>query len=86
MKVCSYCNGLKHLEQQCPACKNLMDDQGKLVDYLDDYSPYLDVGITKMVDGDRQSVKSDHCIHVLRCKSCDRDEVVVIEEEPIEKG
>ncbi|WP_085506868.1 hypothetical protein [Thalassobacillus devorans] len=70
MVICPICNGIEEVEDRCPDCSNQMVDHGKIVDYLDDYSPYLEVMLTKMVDGDPDSATVQQCIHVIQCVEC----------------
>jgi len=54
-----------------------MDDQGAVVNYYDDYSPYLLDEITNNVDG----VGKDQCLHLFRCTSCGFEHNYAIQRE-----
>ncbi len=72
--ICPVCNGLEQYFIECINCSGLMVDQGPLVDYLDDYSPYLSNDITQMVDG----ASYDKCVHLYLCEICGHDERIEI--------
>ncbi|WP_234400736.1 hypothetical protein [Virgibacillus senegalensis] len=55
-----------------------MTDQGKVVDFMGDYSPYLDIEIVKTVDGVRDSTSSNTCVHLFQCLGCDAQMTEVI--------
>ncbi|MYL32386.1 hypothetical protein GLW08_06390 [Pontibacillus yanchengensis] len=80
MFVCPLCNGLQTIVVHCPACNWEMKEQGRVVDYLDDYSPYLDDEGLKLVDGDQNSSEEHECVHLYQCTKCDRDRHVSINE------
>ncbi|WP_034428979.1 hypothetical protein [Caldisalinibacter kiritimatiensis] len=73
--VCPLCNGLYEHYVSCPSCGKQMTDQGPLVDYYDEYSPYLSNDTTQLVDG----VSHEKCVHVFKCTSCNRDKRIQIE-------
>lgn len=58
--VCPICNGLADYTIKCPDCGNRMEARGAIQDYFDDYSPYLDKGITQQADG----VEYNRCVHI----------------------
>lgn len=80
MAVCPLCNGLRKIHEACPNCNKEMEDTGKVMDYYDDYSAYLDINTLKKVDGFPNSIKNGECPHLLSCPSCGHDEVVLIKE------
>lgn len=81
---CPLCNGLTTIVYPCKAChNNYMDDFGKVMDYYDDYSAYLETDIQKETDGDPQSVNLSICKHLLSCSQCGKDEVISIHEMDI---
>lgn len=80
MAVCPLCNGLASVSILCPKCQAHLDDHGKITDYLDDYSSYLDIDMTKMVDGDSESLENDQCLHYFYCNHCHYDVVKIIDE------
>ncbi len=77
--VCPLCNGLYEIQQKCFICNNDMVDRGPIVNYLDDYSPYLLDDITTLVDG----VEKEKCVHLFYCNNCNYDKRVVISKKEI---
>lgn len=73
--ICPLCNGLYYYAEICPYCHSIMIDKGALVNYFDDYSPYLLDEISHFTDG----VSKDKCIHVFYCKNCNIEKNVSIE-------
>lgn len=51
-----------------------MDDCGRVQDYYDDYSPYLNYSITDKADGEPPGI----CQHLFTCHNCGRDMAVNI--------
>jgi hypothetical protein len=47
-----------------------MYDQGRVTDFLDDYSPYLDQKYTDLVDGLPMSIETGDCVHLFTCENC----------------
>jgi len=72
--ICPLCNGLFENNYKCEKCHGAVDDVGPIVNYLDDYSPYLSNDITQLVDG----VAHDKCLHLYKCNSCDYDKRVEV--------
>lgn len=72
--ICPVCNGLEEQFIECPQCSEIMVDQGPLIDYLDDYSPYLSRDITQRVDG----APHDKCVHLYLCEACGWDKRITI--------
>ncbi len=64
--LCPLCNGLDQPEVRCRRCGEIMENCGAIQEYYDDYSPYLDMHVTRMIDG----VSGDQCLHVFFCKGC----------------
>ncbi len=77
---CPLCNGLTTIVYPCKECGMSMGDFGKVMDYYDDYSAYLETDIQKQTDGDPQSVEQAVCRHLLSCSRCGNDEVISIHE------
>ncbi|HHV47061.1 MAG TPA: hypothetical protein GXX53_09270 [Tissierellia bacterium] len=75
--VCPLCNGLYTVQRNCIKCNGSMDDQGAVVNYHDNYSPYLLDEITNNVDG----VRKDQCLHLFRCTDCGFEESYAIQRE-----
>ncbi|MTI65930.1 MAG: hypothetical protein FH753_04940 [Firmicutes bacterium] len=67
--VCPLCNGLDKWSKKCLKCGGEMIDRGPVVDYMDEYSPYLSNDITQKVDG----ACNDKCVHIFKCIKCSRD-------------
>ena len=51
MAICPICNGLETIEFQCERCSQKMEDLGKISDYFDDYSPYMEIDWMRLEDG-----------------------------------
>jgi len=64
--LCPLCNTLEEIEVRCDKCGEIMEDKGIVQEYFDDYSPYLDMDITRKVDG----APADQCLHVFVCNRC----------------
>ncbi|MFD1017728.1 hypothetical protein [Thalassobacillus hwangdonensis] len=80
MDMCPVCNGFDQLMEVCEACGGEMVDYGRAVDYLDEYSPYLDLNLTVFVDGDMKSSIEETCVHYLQCAKCDAASLVALED------
>ena len=78
--LCPLCNGLRKIHIACPDCGTEMKDQGKFMDYADDYSAYLDIDLLKQNDGFPKSLEKGQCPHLLQCQNCGHDEVILIQE------
>lgn len=72
--ICPLCNGLKKFEIECEKCRERMVDEGRIADYYDNYSSYLEMSITERIDG----VPCDQCVHLFSCPSCKHDKRIVI--------
>lgn len=81
MYICPLCNQLGHYEFECPTCEMLMEDRGRMMDYFDNYSAYLDIEGTKMVDGFLNDRKNHECPHVLYCLNCRKIKIQLISEK-----
>jgi hypothetical protein len=57
-----------------------MVDSGRLIDFFDDYSPYMEIDLMKMEDGYPDSNSGQKCPHLYTCPSCLNDEVIFIKE------
>lgn len=80
MSICPLCNGFRNLTIFCKQCSASLADQGKITDYLDEYSAYEDIQTLKLVDGLEQSAEMDQCVHLFSCSHCGNDELVTINE------
>lgn len=81
MAVCPLCNSLKTLELYCPKCNKLLDDSGKVSDYLEPYNHYEEGDIVKLADGYPTTARENLCPHLMVCNDCGYDEVKLIQEE-----
>ena len=41
MGICPLCNALESQTYSCQNCQSILQDYGKAVDYIDDYSAYM---------------------------------------------
>nr|WP_077623158.1 hypothetical protein [Sediminibacillus massiliensis] len=82
MHACPLCNGMRTITRNCSNCDETMEDQGKVVDYMGDYSPYLPDDIAKTVDGVQNSTEDHVCVHLFHCNNCKQDMRVEIQEVP----
>ncbi|KGX85295.1 hypothetical protein [Pontibacillus litoralis] len=80
MFICPVCNGLQSLQMQCLNCNQIMNNQGRVADYFDEYSPYLQDEGLKMIDGDSCSSLNHTCVHLLYCFNCGNEQSYAIEE------
>ncbi|WP_329955864.1 hypothetical protein [Calidifontibacillus erzurumensis] len=80
MYVCPLCNKLGQKNYQCPTCLTSLEDCGRLMDYFDNYSPYLEIDGTKLVDGYPNDQKNHQCPHVFYCPNCLTEQVYLIDE------
>lgn len=80
--ICPCCNKLEEYDICCVSCAHIMQDHGKVTDYLDDYSAYEDITTLKLVDGLPHSVERNECLHIFYCPDCHSNKVVVISEKP----
>ncbi|MBA2174587.1 hypothetical protein H0266_06650 [Halobacillus locisalis] len=70
MSECGLCNGWVEDNKPCPRCKGTMYDRGRVTDFLDEYSPYLDLDYTDLVDGELNSSVTEECVHYFVCEEC----------------
>ncbi|WLR42796.1 hypothetical protein LC087_00690 [Bacillus carboniphilus] len=80
MRGCPVCNGLTEIDQFCETCGESMVDKGKLTDYLDDYSAYMEIDSMKLFDGDQLSLEKHRCIHMVSCPTCKNDYLIAIKD------
>ncbi len=78
--MCPLCNGMKVISPNCGKCNRGMEDKGRLLDYFDDYSAYLDIDGMKLFDGINEDAKKQQCPHVFYCLHCYIEKVVLIQE------
>ncbi len=65
---------------KCKKCGSVMMEKGRIMDYYDDYSAYMDIELMKMEDGFPESFKHHQCPHLYSCPNCLTDEVILIME------
>lgn len=80
MFVCPLCNQIEEPQYICPHCLEAMADEGRLMDYFDDYSAYLDIEGMKLFDGYQGDRKNHECPHVFSCLKCSKQVVHLINE------
>ncbi|WP_156288668.1 hypothetical protein [Oceanobacillus salinisoli] len=78
MDFCPLCNGVETAAVECPNCQATLEDQGKITDYFDDYSAYMDIDMMKMFDGNRKSLEDHECLHYFYCTNCQHEETRTI--------
>lgn len=70
MPICPFCNGLQYEQYACKKCESAMQDYGKVVDYVDAYSAYMDQKLLTEVDGLTLNNSQQYCLHVMYCGTC----------------
>jgi hypothetical protein len=77
---CPVCNGLESLTVPCPHCGEWMEDWGRWLDLLADYSPYRPIDDLKMSDGLLDG-NTHQCPHSLYCRHCGYEETRMVMEQ-----
>lgn len=72
-QVCPACNGLDLTYVACNSCQGLMDEIGKMEDYMDPYYPYMDKD-SFTIDNKGLLMGDHQCVHLYYCNSCNRIE------------
>jgi hypothetical protein len=80
MAECPVCNGFREAYLLCSNCGKPMMESGRLMDFFDDYSPYMEIDLMKMEDGYPDTNSGHKCPHVYRCSSCNIEEILFIKE------
>jgi hypothetical protein len=80
MAMCPLCNGFSEQTIQCTQCSATMVDAGRTTDYLDEYSAYEDIEVSKLVDGMAFSLASGICIHLFTCEECGTMQTIEVKE------
>lgn len=80
MGMCAICNGFEQLNENCPNCGGQLDDSGRIMDFYDDYSAYMEIDHLKLEDGYPNSLSQEQCPHLLSCPKCGRNDVIFIQE------
>lgn len=74
--ICPLCNGLYTIHKHCIICNNQMEDQGPMVNFYDEYSPYLFEDIE-----DADYLSKHKCSHLFRCINCGFEYTYLIEKD-----
>lgn len=80
MSMCPLCNGIHSLTLTCETCNIILEDKGRLMDYFDDYSAYLEIDGMKLFDGIENDAKENQCPHVFYCSNCHIEKTELIKE------
>jgi hypothetical protein len=80
MNICPLCNGFYELHLYCTQCDGKLEEKGKVMDYFDDYSPYMEIDMMKQFDGYPTTLHEHMCAHLFYCPSCQNEEVRFIKE------
>ncbi|MBD8067745.1 hypothetical protein [Bacillus sp. PS06] len=80
MYICPLCNGFETAHFNCSSCGQLMNDGGRVIDYFDDYSAYMEIDGMKQIDGLKQTLSEHKCAHLFYCNNCSSQEVKLIQE------
>ncbi|MFD3156197.1 hypothetical protein ACFIJ5_04965 [Haloimpatiens sp. FM7330] len=67
-KVCPVCNEIASKIVYCEKCGDIMNDKGRMQEYMDDYSADMPIKDEKK-----------YCIHIYKCDNCDYIKRVYIE-------
>ncbi len=78
MGICPLCNALESQTYSCQNCQGILQDYGKTVDYIDDYSAYMDQELLSAVDGLTHNNSQEYCNHVFYCGVCNVETEVVV--------
>ncbi|OLO36416.1 hypothetical protein BTR23_15205 [Alkalihalophilus pseudofirmus] len=78
--ICPICNGLEEIRVACDRCGCTLEDKGRLMDYFDDYSAYLEIDGTKKVDGFNTDISNNQCPHTLTCPNCGSNSIMLVGE------
>ncbi|HLT55130.1 MAG TPA: hypothetical protein VK057_03405 [Bacillota bacterium] len=76
MTDCPLCNGFSEWNIQCTNCSDIMEDLGKVSDYFDDYSPYLD--LDKEVWQENTVDHDEQCTHLYYCPTCGEEHIQTV--------
>lgn len=80
MGMCPICNGFEQVTITCPSCGKVMDDSGRIMDFYDDYSAYMEIDELKLEDGYANTFSKSQCPHLMSCLFCGRNEIQFIQE------
>ncbi|MBU8880042.1 hypothetical protein BGM26_13755 [Bacillus sp. FJAT-29790] len=80
MAICPICNGFEKINAKCSVCGKALSDNGRIMDYYGNYSPYMPIDQLKLADGYPTDYTKKECPHLLKCVACGHDEVKFIKE------
>ncbi|MBM6617763.1 hypothetical protein [Bacillus suaedaesalsae] len=80
MGICPLCNGFEVLAISCEYCHSEVEDKGRVIDYFDDYSPYMEIEDMKKIDGYSQTHQDQQCAHLLVCPLCHQEQIYFVKE------
>lgn len=80
MSICPLCNGIEDYPLVCTNCSSKLEDQGKISDYYDDYSPYMEIEWARLEDGKSVNYEKGQCMHLFKCPNCGTEQVEMIPE------
>jgi len=80
MSICPICNGFREVYLLCANCGEPMLESGRLIDFFDDYSAYMEIDLMMLEDGYPDTNSAKKCPHLYQCLACERDEIIFIKE------
>ncbi|THE10861.1 hypothetical protein E1I69_17120 [Bacillus timonensis] len=80
MTICPLCNGLNNASFSCAQCGKSLEDSGRIIDYFDDYSAYMQIDDMKKIDGIQTTFQNNECAHLFYCTNCHNQEIKLIKE------
>ncbi|WP_078550751.1 hypothetical protein [Litchfieldia alkalitelluris] len=80
MSMCPLCNGFETAHYNCESCGSELNDGGRMIDYFDDYSAYMEIDGMKQIDGYKKTLSEHLCAHLFYCDNCSRTDVKFIQE------
>lgn len=80
MGICPVCNGFQELKLTCPACRETLEDKGRIMDFYDDYSPYMSIDQLKLEDGYKDDGLKEQCPHLVKCPHCGYEVAFLVKE------
>lgn len=80
MSMCPLCNGFESAHYNCEVCGNELIDGGRIIDYFDDYSAYMEIDGMKQIDGYMKTLSEHQCAHLFYCENCSSSDVKLIKE------
>ncbi|MFC4322127.1 hypothetical protein [Litchfieldia salsa] len=80
MYICPLCNGFETADFHCVTCGQQLMDGGRVIDYFDDYSAYMEIDGMKQIDGFATTLSEHKCAHLFYCENCSLSEIKLIQE------